>query len=107
GVFFVNRAMPKKSASQSAFINLRFIVGFSIFLLGVFLALVGLANPSGSRHRFVAKGATPAGSGSILFDQLTGFTLGSVPSQRLAPPGPSDAEAAEDFQVFDPEGWTI
>jgi hypothetical protein len=100
--------MQKKSASQFAFVGLRVVVGFSIFLLGVFLALVGVANPSGPRDRFVVPtGTTPAGSGTILFDQLTGFTLGSVPSQRLAPPGPSDAEAAEDFQVFDPQGWTI
>jgi hypothetical protein len=38
--------MQKKSTSQSAFVNLRVVVGFSIFLLGVFLALVGVANPS-------------------------------------------------------------
>src|SRR4051812_23602785 len=100
--------MRKKFTSQSAFVNLRVFIGFTIFLLGVFLALVGVANPSGSRHRFAATtAATPAGSGSILFDQLTGFTLGAVPSQRFIPPGPSDAEAAEDFQVFDPQGWTI
>ena len=52
-------------------------------------------------------GAIPAGSGTILFDQLTGFTLGHVPAQRFVPPGPSDAEAAEDFEVFDAQGWTI
>ena len=100
--------MEKKSKSQSAFVNLRVVVGFSIFLLGVFLALVGVANPSGPRHRFVATvGATPAGSGGILFDQLTGFTLGHVPSQRFVPPGAFDAESAEDFEVFDAQGWTI
>jgi hypothetical protein len=100
--------MQKKSTSQSAFVNLRVLVGFGVFLLGVFLALVGLANPSGLSQRFVATAsANPAGSGSTLFDQLTGFTLGSVPSQRFVPPSAFDAESAEDFQVFDAQGWTI
>ena len=100
--------MQKKSKSQSAFVNLRVLVGSSIFVLGVFLALVGVANPSGPRYRFVATaGATPAGSESILFDQFTGFTLGHVPSQRFVPPGIFDGESAEDFEVFDAQGWTI
>ena len=46
--------MQKKSTSQSAFVNLRIVGGFRIFLLGVFLALVGVATPSASSHRFVA-----------------------------------------------------
>lgn len=100
--------MQKKSTSQSAFANLRVVVGFSIFLLGVFLALVGVATPSAPSHRFVA--TTCASSlgpgGTILFDQLTGFTLGDVPAQRFVPPGPFDAEATDDFQVFDEQGWT-
>ena len=50
---------------------------------------------------------TPPKGGSILFNQITGITSGSVPAQRLVPPGPFDAEAADDFQVTDPEGWTI
>jgi hypothetical protein len=99
--------MERKSLSQSAFVNLRFVVGFGIFVLGVLLALVGLADPSASRHRTGTTGTTPAGSGSILFDQLTSFTLGFVPTQHFLPPGPSDSEAADDFEVFDPQGWTI
>ena len=101
--------MQKRSTSQSAFVNLRVVVGFSIFLLGVFLALVGVATPSVPSPRFVATtGASPLGSGgTILFDQLTGFTLGDVPAQRFVPPGPFDAEATDDFQVFDAQGWTI
>ena len=81
--------MQRKSTSQSAFVNLRVVVGFSIFLSGVFLALVGVATPSAASHRFVATtGVSPVGPGStILFDQLTGFTLGHVPSQRFVPPG--------------------
>ena len=101
--------MQRKSTSQSAFVNLRVVVGFSIFLLGVFLALVGVATPSAPSHRFVATtGVSPVGpGGAILFDQLTGFTLGHVPSQRFVPPGAFDAESAEDFEVFDAQGWTI
>jgi hypothetical protein len=101
--------MKKKCSSQSAFFHLRIIVGFNIFLVGVFLALFAAANPSGERRLGSAAtaGATPAGSGSILFDQLTGFTVGHVPSQRFVPPGAFDAESAEDFEVFDAQGWTI
>jgi hypothetical protein len=33
--------------------------------------------------------------------------LGDVPSQRFVPPGAFDAESAEDFEVFDAQGWTI
>jgi hypothetical protein len=101
--------MKKKPTSHSAFFNLRVLVGLSVFLVGVFLALFAVANPSGEgRFGFATvAGATPAGSGSILFDQLTGFTLGSVPSQRFVPPGALDGESAEDFEVFDAQGWTI
>jgi hypothetical protein len=38
--------MKKKSTSQSAFFNLRIVVGFNIFLVGIFLALFAAANPS-------------------------------------------------------------
>jgi len=101
--------MQKKSTSQSVFVNPRIVGGFSIFLLGVFLALVGVATPSVPSHRFVARtGANPVGpGGTILFDQLTGFTLGDVPAQSFVPPGPFDTEPTDDFQVFDAQGWTI
>ena len=101
--------MKKNSAPESAYCNLRFVLGLNVFLVGVFLALFAMANPSGGRRVGFAPvaGATPVGSGSILFDQLTGFTLGHVPSQRFVPPGAFDAESAEDFEVFDAQGWTI
>jgi hypothetical protein len=102
--------MKKKSTSRSAFFNLRVLVGLNVFLFGIFLALFAAAKPSGGRRPGFAatNGASPAGSaGSILFDQLTGFTLGQVPAQRFVPPGPIDAEAAEDFMVFNAQGWTI
>ena len=94
--------MKKKSASQSAFFNLRILVGLFLAMVGVFLAL--FATSANSLYR----GASPAGSGgSILFNQITGNTLGSVPAQRFVPPGPLDGEAADDFEVFDAQGWTI
>jgi hypothetical protein len=100
----------KKCSSQSASFNLRVVVGLNIFIAGVFLALFAAANPSGGRRVGLAAttGVRPAGSGgTILFNQLTGFTLGDVPAQRLVPPGPFDAEAADDFEVFNAQGWTI
>src|ERR1700730_12607450 len=37
--------MKKKTASQSAFFNLRVLIGFFVLLVGVFLALFATANP--------------------------------------------------------------
>src|SRR6266581_3943233 len=39
--------MKKKSASQSAFLNLRVLIGLFIVLAGVFVALIGLGTFSG------------------------------------------------------------
>ena len=39
--------MKKKSASQSAFFNLRVLIGLSVVLVGAFLALIGLGTFSG------------------------------------------------------------
>src|SRR4029453_1678832 len=39
--------MKKKSTSQSAFFNLRVLIGLSVFLAGVFLALLGFGTFSG------------------------------------------------------------
>ena len=39
--------MKKKSTSQSAFFNLRVLIGLSVFLAGVFLALLGVGTFSG------------------------------------------------------------
>jgi hypothetical protein len=102
--------MKKKSTSDAVFFNLRVLVGFNVFLVGVFLALFAVAKPSGGKQAgfAAATGASPAGSGgTILFNQLTGVTTGFVPAQRLVPPSPFDAEGADDVMVFDAEGWTI
>jgi BACON domain-containing protein len=47
--------------------------------------------------------------GTVLFDQLTSRAQTGVgmPAGRFDPPHPVDAEGADDFQVFDEEGWTI
>src|SRR5947207_15664559 len=39
--------MKKKSASKSAFLNLRVLIGLFVVLTGVFLALIGLGTFSG------------------------------------------------------------
>src|SRR6201993_3448768 len=39
--------MKKKSASQSAFLNLRVLIGLFVVLTGVFLAIIGLGTFSG------------------------------------------------------------
>ena len=48
---------------------------------------------------------TPSGSGQILFNQMS-FSGSGMPTQRLVPPGPFDAEGADDF-VVPAGGWTI
>jgi hypothetical protein len=61
--------MRKKSTSQSAFFNLRVVVGFSVFLIGVFLAFFAAANPSGGSRRLnvaATTGAKPAGSDPVI-----------------------------------------
>jgi hypothetical protein len=55
--------MQKKSTSQSAFVNLRVVVGFSIFLLGVFLALFATSADNGRTRRGQAN---PAGSDPLI-----------------------------------------
>lgn len=60
--------MKKKSTSQSAFFNLRVVVGFNVFLVGVFLALFAVANPSADRRLGSAAttAAGPAGSDPVI-----------------------------------------
>ena len=50
--------MQKKSASQIAFVDLRVLVGFSVCLVGVFLALLATSAESGRTRRGKA---SPAG----------------------------------------------
>ena len=49
--------MKKKSASQSAFFNLRVLIGLFIVLAGVFLALAGLGTFSGITANSAASAA--------------------------------------------------
>ncbi len=59
--------MKKKSASQSAFFNLRVLIGLFVFLAGVFLALLGFgafsnafAQGKGTKNTNQASPDTPA-----------------------------------------------
>jgi hypothetical protein len=49
--------MKKKSTSQSAFFNLRVLVGFNVFLVGLFLALFATFADSGGTRRGKANSA--------------------------------------------------
>ena len=71
--------MKKKSPSQSAFLNLRIVIGLAVFLSGVCLALAGLgtfANASRqskqTAQRSGGKSATAANSSSHSFSHATG-----------------------------------
>ncbi len=55
--------MQKKSTSQSAFVNLRVLVGLSVFLVGVFLALFATSAESGRARRGQAN---PAGLDPVI-----------------------------------------
>jgi hypothetical protein len=55
--------MQKKFTSQSALVNLRAVVGFSVFLVGVFLALFATSADSGKTHRGQAN---PAGLDPVI-----------------------------------------
>ena len=79
--------MQKKSTSQLALVNLRVVVGLSIFLLGVFLALVGAATPSAPSRRFVAT------TGEFKFE--IGL-VGSEPDWDT-PTAPNPAASADSF----------
>ena len=55
--------MQEKSTSQSAFVNLRVLVGFGVFLVGVFLALFATSAESGRTRRGQAN---PAGLDPVI-----------------------------------------
>ena len=79
--------MKKKSASQSAFLNLRVLIGLFIVLAGVFLALIGLGTFSGltassaqaqQKHKIINIPGLPPG-----FDCATIFEKGIHKMENL------------------------
>src|SRR5437899_9768916 len=72
--------MKKKSTSQSAFLNLRVLIGLFVALTGASLALFAVANPSG-----LGFGASAARSPQAL--QRYKFITRSQYISPLVPPG--------------------
>src|SRR5437773_10838577 len=84
--------MKKKSASQSAFFNLRVLIGLFIVLAGVFLALIGLGTFSGltassaqaqQKHKIINIQGLPPGFDCATIhekgiDKMEGFRAGLI-----------------------------
>src|SRR6478609_7668051 len=84
--------MKKKSASRSAFFNLRVLIGLFIVLAGVFLALIGLGTFSGltassaqaqQRHKIINIPGLPPGFDCATIhekgiDRMEGFRAGLI-----------------------------
>jgi hypothetical protein len=83
--------MKKKSSAQSAFFNLRLLIGLFVFLAGVFLALFATANPSGlgfgvfpnapAQAKISAPGSAKVGETSVTLS----YTSSRVPVQGEGP----------------------
>src|SRR5437763_4379830 len=84
--------MNKKSASRSAFFNLRVLIGLFIVLAGVFLALIGLGTFSGltassaqaqQKHKIINVPGLPPGFDCATIhekgiDKMEGFRAGLI-----------------------------
>src|SRR5881392_1905514 len=84
--------MKKKSASRSAFFNIRVLIGLFILLAGVFLALIGLGTFSGltassaqaqQKHKLInIQGLSPGFDCATIhekgIDRMEGFRAGLI-----------------------------
>ena len=81
------------------------------FEQGVFMTLRPVANSPVAKVTVsvspIVRQSDGGREGGLLFNQLTCFSLGYTPAQRLSPPGSFEAEAAEDFTAADGPGQTI
>jgi multisubunit Na+/H+ antiporter MnhC subunit len=81
--------MKKKSSSQSAFFNLRVLIGLFVFLAGIFLALAGLGTFSA-----VTASIAQAQQNYIITNSIdplvpAAFTIWALISKRTSGPEPS------------------
>lgn len=77
--------MKKKSNSQSAFFNLRVLIGLFVFLAGVFLALFATANPSsGGGLRLGAFSSASIAASARSSAEMTAQTLIRVTPEGVA-----------------------
>src|SRR6266702_7428349 len=97
--------MKKKSASRSAFFNLRVLIGLFVVLTGVFLALIGLGTFSGltassaqaqQKHKIIDIPGLPPGFDCATIhekgiDRMEGFRAGLIMIACGESPGGSAA----------------
>src|SRR5204862_1498422 len=102
--------MKKKSASRSAFFNLRVLIGLFIVLAGVFLALIGLGTFSGltassaqaqQKHKIINIQGLPPGFDCATIhekgiDKMEGFRAGLI----MIACGESTGGAASAYPAF-------
>jgi hypothetical protein len=77
--------MKKKSSSQSAFFNLRVLIGLFVFLAGVFLALLGSGAFS---NLFAQPKSTNAGQANAIYSSRSGAQPRSGPPDVIQMVGP-------------------
>ena len=63
--------MKKKSPSQSAFLNLRIVIGLAVFLSGICLALAGLGTFANASHQSKQTAQRSGGKSATAANLLT------------------------------------
>jgi hypothetical protein len=78
---------------------------------GVFMTLRPFANSPVAKVTVsvspIVRQSDGGREGGLLFNQLTCFSLGYTPAQRLSPPGSFEAGAVDDFMAAHGQGQTI
>src|SRR5437660_3951998 len=107
--------MKKKSTSQSAFFNLRVLIGLSVVLAGAFLALIGLGTFSGltassaqaqQNHKIINVPGLPPGFdcaqiSALGIDKQENFRAGQIMIACGESPGGSPVSYGAFSQLFD------
>src|SRR5207253_520044 len=97
--------MKKKSATQSAFFNLRVLIALVVVSAGVFLALLGF----GAFSKAIAQVPNQNIAGPLLTFEGQGNTCGCQPSDTDGDVGPNHYVEAinESIRIFDKTGNTL
>jgi len=81
--------MKKKSGSQSAFLNLRFLMGLAVLLSGVCLAIAGLGTMSNA-SRQLKQTAQRSGGKSLTATKSSSHSLSHAQGRRDVEYSPAD-----------------